>query len=203
MHLLVILDHPQSGSFSAAIADQVRRGALAAGHTSELADLAAERFDGAMTAADLDHFRGLGPAPEDVRGEQHRFNRADAVVIVFPIYWWSLPARLKGWVDRVFTKGWAYIDGANGVTEGRLGDRPIHLLAVGATDASAFERHGYDRAMDTQIPYGIFSYCGIKQVFLHRLLESETDDVGPRLSHLEAAFAVGASMPSADDRAVD
>lgn len=93
MHILVVLDHPQAGSFSSAVADHVRCGALEAGHTVEFADLAAERFDGAMSSIDLEHFRGRGPLPDDVRREQLRIEQADALVIVFPIYWWSLPAR--------------------------------------------------------------------------------------------------------------
>jgi NAD(P)H dehydrogenase (quinone) len=194
MHVLVVLDHPQPASFSAAIAESVRRGALAAGHTFELADLAAEGFDGAMTTADLEHFRGRGPAPEDVLREQRRVDAADALIIVFPIYWWSLPARLKGWIDRVFTNGWAYADGTNGAVEGGLRDRPVHLLGVGATDEEAFERHGYAQAMETQIPYGIFNYCGLTNVKLHRLLESDAATPAPRTAHLETAFALGRSL---------
>jgi putative NADPH-quinone reductase len=47
--------------------------------------------------------------PADVLAEQARIDRADALVLVFPIYWWSLPGLLKGWIDRVFVNGWAIV----------------------------------------------------------------------------------------------
>ena len=41
--------------------------------------------------------------------EQQRLDRADALVLVYPIYWWSFPAQLKGWIDRVFIQDWVHI----------------------------------------------------------------------------------------------
>ena len=49
-----------------------------------------------------------GVASADVLAEQARIDRADTLVLVYPIYWWSMPALLKGWIDRVFSNGWAF-----------------------------------------------------------------------------------------------
>ena len=40
--------------------------------------------------------------------EMERIERNQAPVIVFPVWWWSMPAILKGWIDRVWNNGWAY-----------------------------------------------------------------------------------------------
>ena len=46
--------------------------------------------------------------PDDVRDHQARVDAADVLTLIFPIYWWSFPAILKGWIDRVWNRGWAY-----------------------------------------------------------------------------------------------
>ena len=193
MRVLVVFDHPITGSFTSAVAAAVGRGASSAGATVEIANIASEGFDGSMTGSDLGAFRGRRDMPDDVLAEQRRVDRADALVFVFPIYWWSLPARLKGWLDRVLTSGWAYDDRGDAI-EGRLQDRPVYLFAIGATDQEAFERHGYLQAFETQIVRGIFGYCGLKNVSLHLLLESDAMDPGPRKRHLQAAFQLGAGL---------
>lgn len=49
-----------------------------------------------------------GTQPVDVAAEQDKLQRADAVVLQFPLWWYGLPAILKGWVDRVFVSGFAF-----------------------------------------------------------------------------------------------
>jgi NAD(P)H dehydrogenase (quinone) len=107
MHVLTILDHPNPTSFSAAVARHFIAGVKAAGHSAELADLHAEGFDPRWSMADIEGDDGAA-MPADVLNEQTRIARADAICLVFPLYWWGMPAMTKGWVDRVWTWGWAY-----------------------------------------------------------------------------------------------
>ena len=67
----------------------------------------------------------------------------------------------------------------------------VHLLALGAADQSAFERHGYAKAMHTQIDYGIFDYCGAQVLTSALLLESES---GGAQAHLDRANALGQGL---------
>jgi NAD(P)H dehydrogenase (quinone) len=124
--------------------------------------------------------------PADVAAEQARIDRADALVLVFPIYWWSLPGLLKGWIDRVFVNGWAIDYGPDTPVVKKLRHLQVHLLALGAADQSAFERHGYAKAMHTQIDYGIFDYCGAQVLTSALLLESESGQVQVHLDHAKA-----------------
>lgn len=162
MHALIVVSHPLTSSLTHRAAQAVAAGIT--GETPEnsveFADLAQEGFNPLFSAADHAAFSEGAPLPADVLAEQARIARADALVLVFPIYWWTMPGLLKGWIDRVFSNGWAYEEGANGKVSGKLGHLPVHLLALGGSDMKTFEKHGYAQAWNTQIAHGIFDYCG-------------------------------------------
>ncbi|WP_336814887.1 NAD(P)H-dependent oxidoreductase [Bosea sp. MMO-172] len=160
MHSLIVVSHPLPESLTAAVARQIGAGLAQAGHSFEIADLAAEGFDPRFSANDVAvHLRQAQVDPM-VAAEQARIGRADALVLVYPVYWWSFPALLKGWIDRVFINGWAYEEMPDGRVVRKLGHLPIHLVAIGGADLRTYARHGYFGAMRTQIDHGIFGYCG-------------------------------------------
>ena len=110
--------------------------------------------------------------PEEIRREQARVDRADALAFVFPVWWWSFPAILKGWFDRVFSEGWAY-SFEPGMSRGRLRDRPTLLLGVGGSRESTYRKYGYDEAMRVQIDVGLLGYCGLRDVETHVFYDVE------------------------------
>ncbi|KAB7768854.1 NAD(P)H-dependent oxidoreductase [Xanthomonas maliensis] len=162
MHALVVVAHPDPRSHTHAVAAQL----IAAvrqqdpGHRIELADLAQEGFDPRFNQADIALYTQRAAPAADVAAEQARLDRADALVLVFPIYWWGFPALLKGWIDRVFTLGWAFDEEADGRIVKKLERLDVHLLAIGGADERTYARHGYFGAMKTQIGHGIFDFCG-------------------------------------------
>ena len=186
MHALIVVAHHDPQSLTHSLAAQVAAGLSASGHTFEIADLAAEGFDPRYNAADQRVHRTRAEPPADVAAEQARIDRADALVLVFPIYWWSLPGLLKGWIDRVFVNGWAIDYGPDTPVVKKQRHLQVHLLALGAADQSAIERHGYAKAMHTQIDYGIFDYCGAQVLTSALLLESESGQVQVHLDHAKA-----------------
>ena len=108
MHLLAVYAHPLRQAYTGAILDAFLAGLTeAAPHTTEVADLYREGFEMRLQPEDYAQFRGES-MPEEIRREQARVDRADALAFVFPVWWWSFPAILKGWFDRVFSEGWAY-----------------------------------------------------------------------------------------------
>lgn len=191
MHALIVVAHHDPQSLTHGVAAEVGAGLSASGHTFEIADLAVEGFDPRYSAADHRVHRTRATPPADVVAEQVRIDRADALVLAFPIYWWSMPALLKGWVDRVFVNGWAIDYGPDTPVQKKLRHLQVHLLALGGADDSAFERHGYAKAMNTQIDYGIFDYCGARVLTSQLFLDSEN---GTAQAHLHKARAVGQEL---------
>ncbi len=192
MHALVVLSHPDPESLSHAIAGRLGNGLIESGadNTFEIADLHAEGFDPRYSFGDRAAHHHTAQPPADVLAEQARIERADALVLVFPVYWWSMPALLKGWIDRVFANGWAYDDTGAKVVK-KLGNLPIHLIGIGGADAGTYERHGYFAAMKTQIDHGIFDYCGAPVVTSELLLESDGQE---QAANLAAAHAIGTGI---------
>ena len=193
MHALIVVAHLDPQSLTHSLAAQVAEGLTLANsdNSFEIADLSAQAFDPRFTAADLAVHHKEAPPPADVAAEQARIDRADALVLVYPVYWWSMPALLKGWIDRVFANGWAFDFSTDAKLVKKLGHLQVHLVGVGGADGGTYERHGYGEAMKTQIDHGIFDYCGVRVVTSELLLESETQDPA---GHMDTARVLGREL---------
>ncbi|AWK85420.1 NAD(P)H-dependent oxidoreductase [Azospirillum thermophilum] len=195
MHALVVTSHPEPASLTHAIARQVMAGIESdPSHTGEMADLAAEGFDPRFTSVDHELFLRRGAADPGVLAEQRRIDRADVLVLVYPIYWWSMPGLLKGWIDRVFAQGWAYDELPDGRLMKRLDRLAVQLVAIGAADPGTYARHGYSQAMRTQIDHGIFGYCGARVVGSEIMM---LPDAQAREDALRRAFTIGRELARA------
>jgi NAD(P)H dehydrogenase (quinone) len=189
MHILILFAHPRRDSLTGAILDRFTAGLTAVGqHTIEIADLYAENFDCRFQPEDYAQFQGA-PMPGAIRAEQQRVDRADALAFVFPVWWWSFPAVLKGWIDRVFSEGWAY-NFEPGVSRGRLRDRPVQLIGVAGSRESTYRKYGYGEAMRAQIDIGILGYCGLRDVAVELYYDVEQSPEN-RARYLDAAEALG------------
>lgn len=191
MHALIVVAHPDPKSLTHGVAAQLAEGAVLAGNTAEIADIAAEGFDPRFTASDIAIHLRQTSISADIAAEQARIDRADALVLVYPVYWWSMPGQLKGWIDRVFTNGWAYDDSPDAGLVKKLRHLRVHLVALGGADQRTYARHGYFGAMKTQIDHGIFGYCGAEVVRSELLLPS---DAQFPTAHLEAAHRMGRGL---------
>ena len=189
MHALIVVSHPDSRSLTHAVARSFAEGIEGTGdHTTEIADIAAEGFQPAFNRADRTAYFLQEPLPTDVLREQARIDRADALVLVYPVYWWSFPGQLKGWIDRVFSNGWAYDEAPDGTLGKRLGRLDVHLIGIGGADGGTYARRGYDKAMRTQIDHGIFDFCGARVVTSEFLLDVNGEAAA---SHIVTARALG------------
>ncbi|MEM9915054.1 MAG: NAD(P)H-dependent oxidoreductase [Planctomycetota bacterium] len=177
MNVLIVHAHPETRSFSSALAATARDTLAAAGHKVELLDLYRAGFDPVSdrrnftTTADADYFKQQaeeshatehdGFVPEL---EQHiaLLERCDLLVFSFPLWWFGMPAILKGWVDRVFAAGRIY--GGPKLYEGGIGagKKAMVLMTTGG-GPDMYSGRGVNPPMDhilQPIEHGVFWFNG-------------------------------------------
>ncbi|MGH9132425.1 MAG: NAD(P)H-dependent oxidoreductase [Ilumatobacteraceae bacterium] len=110
MQALVVVAHPCDDSFTHAAADRAVAGLRAAGHAVEVIDLYAIGFGVAMSPEERHAYHGESPLIGEHTQEHARLVQwADCLVFVYPTWWSSLPAMLKGWLERVMVPGVAFV----------------------------------------------------------------------------------------------
>jgi NAD(P)H dehydrogenase (quinone) len=157
MKTLLVLAHPRRNSLSGTVADIFAKVLEQNGHNVEWADLVEEGFDPVMREADEPDWNDSRKrySPE-VQREMERIERNDATLMIFPVYWWSTPAILKGWIDRVWNNGWAYGDRT-------FPQRRTWMIGIAGNSAGGYAERGYGDAMQTQLNVGILEYCGVAE----------------------------------------
>ena len=175
MHVLIILDHPYGADASddqphrrslvSAMVAAARHGLDKAGHTHELIDLAAIGFDPVMSADDLRALRLETEPRPDVVALQQSLAGADHLVLAFPTWWMSPPARMKGYLDRVLTPGFAFDEPRPG---GALVRRLMRLNRVtvltAMTTPSVLYRSWFGAPVRNILARGTFQLIGIRRV---------------------------------------
>lgn len=123
MQVLVVHAHPEPTSFNRALTDTAVDTLTGAGHAVTVSDLYAEGFEPVLARHDFttvrdpavfrvqaeqQHAHDHGGFAPDLAREMDRLVRADLLILQFPLWWFGMPAILKGWIDRVFAFGFAY-----------------------------------------------------------------------------------------------
>lgn len=182
MNILWVYAHPDDRSLNGSLRDAALEQLLVDGHTVEQSDLYAMQWNPVVQPADYDHdpaerFKvatasssalAAGTQTPDIVAEQQKLLRADAVVLQFPLWWFSMPAIMKGWVDRVFVEGLGYgIKRPDGRSrrygDGMLaGKRAMVVLSMGGSEHTVSPR-GINGDLDEMlypIQHGILFYTG-------------------------------------------
>jgi NAD(P)H dehydrogenase (quinone) len=185
MKILFVYAHPEPRSLNGSIKDFSVRRLEDAGHTVQVSDLYAMKWKASLDADDtlvqnaderFDPSRASqqafanGLQSEDIAREQEKLLWADALILQFPLWWFSMPAILKGWVERVYAYGFAY--GVGEHSDARWGDRYGEGTLTGKramliVTAGGWESHygprGINGPMDQilfPIHHGILYYPG-------------------------------------------
>lgn len=185
MKILYVFAHPEPRSLNGALRNAAIQELDAQGHAVQLSDLYAQGWKSEVDRADfpsLDPDARLhvpaasgqdfaaGTLTADVRAEQEKLLWADVLILQFPLWWFAMPAILKGWVDRVFSYGFAYGVGEHSdrrwgdrYGEGTLaGKRAMLIVTTGAWEEH-FSARGINGPIDDllfPIHHGILYYPG-------------------------------------------
>ena len=185
MNVLIVFAHPEPHSFNGALRDVAQDCMQALGHSVEVSDLYAMRFFPAITEADFvceradparlnvgveqQHAHERRAFAPEIQLEQQKVLRADLVILQFPMWWFGMPSILKGWIDRVFARGFAYLRGRMYDTGMLKGRRAMLSLTTG-NPGSLFAPDGVNGDIDHilwPIHNGIFRYAGFEVLPAH------------------------------------
>jgi NAD(P)H dehydrogenase (quinone) len=122
--------------------------------------LYADKFNPVLEFPDIQYSFMDGEAPSDVKIYQEQITWADQITFVYPIWWEQMPAMLKGFIDRVFTNGYAYVYGENG-PKGLLVGKSVQLLINTGNTSEILEKMGMHAAVKKVNEEGIFKFCGM------------------------------------------
>ncbi|MFT9850541.1 NAD(P)H-dependent oxidoreductase [Aneurinibacillus sp. REN35] len=158
MRILVILAHPNPGSFNHAIADVVIRTAEEHMHIVMYHDLYQEGFDPLLPA---DEISGRGSDPM-IHQHCQELMEADGIVIIHPNWWGQPPAMMKGWMDRILRVGVAYTFTSSGQPIGLLQDKKALVLNTSNTPEE-IEVNTYGDPLEWLWGKCTFNFCGVKK----------------------------------------
>ena len=108
MKCLVVIAHPDSNSLCHAAAGAAISALTDAGHVVQIEDLYKSDFSPPLTIAERQSYYRSGFDSAVVQSQIERLLAAEALVLVFPTWWFGFPAILKGWFDRVWAPGIAF-----------------------------------------------------------------------------------------------
>ena len=111
----IVFAHPWNGSFNKAILDKVMEKLDETKEKYTIIDLNKDKFNPVMTEEELSLYSQGKSIDPLVEKYQEILKNTDELVLVFPIWWMSMPAILKGFFDKVMTKGFAYKNAKNGI----------------------------------------------------------------------------------------
>lgn len=155
--VLVVYAHPNPESFNSAIRKTVEEYLKERGLAFEVRDLYTMGFNPILSTQDFLAFE-RGEVPEDIKREQELIREAKTLVFIFPMWWYSFPAILKGYIDRVFSHGFAYKE-ENGDVVGLLkGKRALILCTLGGSEENYQD---FARCLENTFK-ATFEFCGIE-----------------------------------------
>ncbi|RZG74317.1 NAD(P)H-dependent oxidoreductase [Acinetobacter sp. WCHAc060025] len=179
MNILIVHAHPEPQSFTTALKDHSIQVLKDLGHHVEVSDLYEMDFNPVASKADF-HSRGnpeylnyaleqrhsskAHTLTEDIQAEVEKVQRADLLILNFPMYWTSMPAMLKGWIDRVFVSGIFYGGKRFYNHGGMVGKKAMLSFTLGGREHMFGDHaiHGSIEDLLLPIQRGTLAYAGFE-----------------------------------------
>jgi NAD(P)H dehydrogenase (quinone) len=177
MDHLIIVAHPLIDSVTIRLARAYCLELKQLRHQPRLHDLYRMGFNPVLTAAELEPVRKGRATPSDVAQAQAAVAAADAVTVIYPLWWDTMPAMLKGYIDRVFARGFAY-EGSGGETKGLLTGKQCVLITLSGSPMALLRETGRWSAIDQLQDSHIFRSTGF-ELLEHLHLESVEPPTSP------------------------
>ncbi|ABR74319.1 flavodoxin family protein [Actinobacillus succinogenes] len=155
---LIIFAHPNSDSFTRAMATRVVEATVRQGVKAVVRDLYNMNFNPVLSLAEL-----KGDVPPEILQEQQYIREADFITLIYPLWWMGFPAVLKGYLDRVLTHGFAYKTDETGSVGLLSGKKMQQFINIGS-NVQTYQENGYAQGLDVCLVNGLFNFCGITDI---------------------------------------
>jgi len=189
MKHLIVVAHPVEASLTMTLAGAFAHELQRLGHSPHTLDLYRMRFDPVLPAGELAP-AGTEHAIDAVvlKAQQHVF-AADVLTVIYPLWWLSMPAILKGFVDRVFARGFAYASDHGSVRPLLAGRKAVLITLSGAPLPVLMQSGNWKSVQDLQDTH-IFRAAGF-DLLEHLHIDSVAAPLGEALvlKHLERVRA--------------
>jgi len=182
MKNLIIYAHPSEKSFNSAILKTVIEALNSKNEDYKLIDLYKENFKPTLDISDFSKMAEKTYS-DDVKRYQQMIKESDKLIFIYPTWWWSYPAILKGFIDRVFSYGFAYRYN-NGKIEGLLNQKALIFTTTGGTK-EVYDGYKINEIITRQIKEGVLGFCGIKEITMKIFYAVPTVDNSTREKYLK------------------
>ena len=180
MKHVVVVAHPAAESFTMALTRTYTAELEQLGHSQRTYDLYRMGFNPVLGAQELLPITTDRSASPDVMKAQDDIRAAAAVTLIYPLWWLSMPAMMKGYVDRVFARGFAY-ESHEGIVRGLLTGKKAVLMTVSGAPLPLLVKSGNWNAVQVLQDTHVLRSTGFD------LLEHlHFDEIVPNLSNVVA-----------------
>lgn len=184
MKILIVYAHPEPQSMNRAMLDTAIATFIEAGHEVQVSDLYAMSFNAVSGRNNFNsthdpvffkqqleelYATEVNGFAEDLETEQQKVEWCDLMIWQFPLWWFSVPAILKGWVDRVFAMGRFYGQGHIYETGVFTGKKALLSLTTGGAEDN-YNRGGFNGDLSgilRPIQRGILEFTGFSVLRPH------------------------------------
>ena len=176
-NILLVYGHPKTPkSFNFDLKERLVETLKAHGHNVLVRDLYEISFNPLLSSKDLELIHN-NQIPDDVKKEQDFIRNADVIIFIYPIWWAGQPAIIKGYIDRVFSYGFAYMY-KGGKVIGLLPNKKAIIINSNGNSTELYKKDGFYDAMKLLVDKGIFAFCGFSKVkhLFYGSLSVKTDE---------------------------
>jgi NAD(P)H dehydrogenase (quinone) len=181
MRVFYIYAHPEPKSFNSALKETALAALQKKGHEVKLSDLYAMKYNPVLTASDFperknpDFFNPFleairasktGAFAPDIKEEMEKVKWADHLIFQFPIYFTSMPAIMKGWIDRVLAPGFGFNPITNSAYDtGLFKGKSSMLVSTAGSPKKMYSEGGAHGDLNKHlepITHCVFEFMGMK-----------------------------------------
>lgn len=186
-NILLINGHPGDDSFSRAIANAYIEGAEKKGHTVTQLNIGEMDFDPILHQG-YKEIQELEPALKEA---QDLIANAQHLVFIFPVWWSGMPAKMKGFFDRLWLPGFAFKFHENGLLwDAQLKGRSARVILTMNMPYPLYKTY-FGAPLEHSLGRGILKFSGIRPVHFSHIDMVEKASDGKRNAFLKAIHLIG------------